>query len=115
MTTIGVAIEWNIEELRSKTLYDRQVVAVALFPKTPRKRNGKPTQADVLITMLREARSEDRALELPVIMQAGIAQHGARFNEIRARGFVVVNETERSNGAVRSSYRLTFDPESEGR
>jgi hypothetical protein len=48
-------------------------------------------------------------------MQAGIAQHGARFNEIRARGFVVVNETDRHNGVVRSRYRLTFDPESEAR
>ena len=43
----------------------------ALFPKAQRKRHGKPTQADVLITMLREARSENRALELPAIMQAG--------------------------------------------
>jgi hypothetical protein len=37
----------------------------ALLPKTQRKRNGKPNQADVLITMLREARSPNRALELP--------------------------------------------------
>jgi hypothetical protein len=65
--------------------------------------------------MLREARSQDRPLELPSIMQAGIAQHGARFNEIRARGFVVVNEIDRDNGVVRSRYRLTFDPESEAR
>jgi hypothetical protein len=87
----------------------------ALFPKTPRKRDGKPTQADVLITMLREARSQNRALELPAIMQAGIAQHGARFNEIRSRGFVVANELERDSGTIRSRYRLTFDPELEAR
>lgn len=65
--------------------------------------------------MLREARSQNRALELPAIMQAGIAQHGARFNEIRSRGFVVANELERDNGAIRSRYRLTFDPEREAR
>lgn len=84
-----------------------------LFTKVTRSRKTQPTQADVLIAMLREARSQDRALELPSIMQAGIAQHGARFNEIRAQGFVVVNEIERDNGVVRSCYRLTFDPESE--
>jgi hypothetical protein len=54
-------------------------------------------------------------LELPDIIQAGIAQHGARFNENRSRGFVVVNEIERNNGVVRSRYRLTFDPEGEVR
>jgi hypothetical protein len=86
----------------------------ALFPKTPRKRNGKPTQADVLITMLREARSQNRALELPEIMQAGIAQHGARFNEIRLQGFAVRNETDRQRGAVRSRYWLDYDPEQDG-
>ena len=87
----------------------------SLFARTTRKRGTNPTQADVLIAMLREARAKGLPLELPAIMQAGIAQHGARFNEIRARGFVVVNETERSNGAVRSRYQLTFDPESEVR
>jgi hypothetical protein len=46
--------------------------------KPARKRGAKPTQADVLISMLRDARSQNRALELPAIMQAGIAQHGAR-------------------------------------
>ena len=87
----------------------------ALFPKTPRKRNAKATQADVLIAMLREARSQNRALELPAIMQAGIAQHGARFNEIRSRGFEVENELDRDNGAIRSRYVLKFDPEMEAR
>lgn len=86
----------------------------SLFSKGTCKRSTQPTQADVLIEMLRDARSQDRPLELPSIMQAGIAQHGARFNEIRARGFVVVNEIDRDNGIVRSRYRLTFDPESEG-
>ena len=64
--------------------------------------------------MLRQCRAKNVPLELPAIMEAGIAQHGARFNEIRARGFVVVNETDRQNGLVRSRYWLTVDPESEG-
>lgn len=85
-----------------------------LFAKPTRKGRGRPTQADLLIGMLRAARTKGFPLELPEIMRAGIAQHGARFNEIRARGFVVVNQTDRSNGAVRSNYRLTFDPECEG-
>ena len=85
------------------------------FPKATRKRTAQPTQADVLIAMLRETRAQGKPLELPAIMRAGIAQHGARFNEIRARGFVVVNETDRNNGVVRSRYRLIFDPESEVR
>ncbi len=84
------------------------------MPRPSGKRETRPTQADVLIAMLRERRAQGQPLELPDIMRAGIAQHGARFNEIRARGFVVVNETERHNGAVRSRYRLTFDPEREG-
>ena len=54
-------------------------------------------------------------LELPAIMQAGIAQHGARFNEIRSRGFEVENELDRDNGAIRSRYVLKFDPEREAR
>ena len=48
-------------------------------------------------------------------MQAGIAQHGARFNEIRSRGFEVENELDRDNGAIRSRYVLKFDPEMEAR
>jgi len=85
----------------------------SLLPRPSGKRETRPTQSDVLIAMLRERRAQGQPLELPEIMRAGIAQHGARFNEIRARGFVVVNETERHNGAVRSRYRLTFDPERE--
>jgi hypothetical protein len=87
-----------------------------LFDRPRRARKPHPTQADVLIAMLRAHREQGKPLELPDIMQAGIAQHGARFNEIRSRGFVVVNEIDRSGeGVVRSRYRLTFDPESEVR
>jgi|SRR5215472_2824779 len=79
---------------------------------TQRKRFGRATQADVLLALLREARSKGHAVELPTIMAAGIAQHGARFNEIRSRGFVVENELDRDiRGVVRSRYWLRYDPE----
>ena len=73
------------------------------------------TQADILLAMLRQARSQGCAVELPAIMRAGIAQHGARLHELRERGFVIINQMERYDGIIRSHYRLAFDPESEGR
>jgi hypothetical protein len=76
-----------------------------------RKRSNQPTQADVLIEMLRAARVNGEPLQLPEIMRAGIAQHGARLKEIRDRGFKVENEMERTaDGVVLSRYWLTFDP-----
>ncbi|MDP9159837.1 MAG: hypothetical protein M3O09_06355 [Acidobacteriota bacterium] len=74
---------------------------------------GRPTQADLLLGMLREARSTGDAVELPAIMAAGIAQDGALFNELRSRGFVVLNEIHPSDSVVRSRYFLTFDPKTE--
>jgi Helix-turn-helix domain len=80
-----------------------------------RKRRSQPTQADVLIGLLREARANRRPLELPAIMRAGIAQHGARFKEIRNQGFQVENEMERTaDGAIMSRYWLRHDPERDG-
>jgi hypothetical protein len=62
--------------------------------------------------MLRDARASGSAVALPYIMSAGIAQHGARFNELRSRGFVVENELDRNGrDSVRSRYRLRYDPE----
>jgi hypothetical protein len=81
-----------------------------------RKRRQVPTQADVLIGMLRAARAKREPLQLPEIMKAGIAQHGARLKEIRDRGFRVENEMERTaDGVVLSRYWLTFDPEVDAR
>ena len=66
-------------------------------------------------TALRDARSLHKPLELPTIMRVGIAQHGARFKEIRDQGFQVENEMERSaDGAVISRYWLRHDPELDG-
>lgn len=75
-------------------------------------RRVKATQANVLLDMLRQARAAGQPVQLPEIMAAGIAQHGARFNELRSRGFVIHNETERSgDGRVFSRYWLRHDPE----
>ncbi len=80
-----------------------------------KKHGRRPTQADLLIAMLRQSRAQRRPLELPEIMQAGIAQHGARFNEIRRHGFTVENVTERTaDGRVLSHYHLRHDPERDG-
>ena len=76
------------------------------------RKNSRLTQADVIVALLREKRAQSKPLELPEIMAAGIAQHGARMNEIRQRGFVVRNELEHSpNGRVLSRYWLEHDPE----
>lgn len=79
------------------------------------KRGAQPTQADVLIGMLRMARAKREPLELPAIMQAGVAQHCARFKEILDCGFQIENEMERTAGGVAlSRYWLRFDPERDG-
>ena len=83
---------------------------------TQRKKHGKTTQREVLASMLRDACAMGRAVQLPDIMGAGIAQHGARFTELRERGFVIENELERgSDGRVLSRYWLRSDPEQDRR
>jgi hypothetical protein len=74
----------------------------------------RPTQTELLIDKLREARAAGKALELPEIMRLGIAQHSARMKEIRNRGFKVVNELESVEGVLHSRYWLIFDPERDG-
>lgn len=72
----------------------------------------RPTQADLIVELLSEARANGTAVQLPQILGLGVAQHGARFNELRSRGFVIHNETERSHdGRVLSRYWLRHDPE----
>jgi len=80
------------------------------------RKRSRSSQADLIVELLRGKRALGKALELPEIMDAGIAQHGARLKEIRQRGFVVRNELERSHdGLVLSRYWLESDPEQEGR
>jgi hypothetical protein len=74
----------------------------------------RPSQTELLTEKLREARLERRGLELPEIMRLGIAQHGARFAELRNRGFKIVNELESVKGKLHSRYWLIFDPERDG-
>ena len=74
----------------------------------------RPTQTELLIEKLREARLERRGLELPEIMRLGIAQHGASMKEIRDRGFRVINELESVDGVLHSRYYLLWDPERDG-
>ena len=76
------------------------------------KKGGRATQADVLVALLRKAQADHRALDLPEIMQAGIAQFTARIFELRERGYVIENELRRSaDGRVLSRYWLRHDPE----
>ena len=78
-------------------------------------RVGRQTQADLILSLLRKARDEGRALALPEIMAVRIAQHGVRIRELRDRGFVIDNEQERSSdGRVLSRYWLRRDPELDG-
>lgn len=81
----------------------------------PSRKRTRPTQADLLIAMLRDARANGGAVELPEIMTVGIAQHGARFNELRSRGFVIRNETSQSDdNRTLSRYYLEHDRERNG-
>jgi Helix-turn-helix domain len=76
-----------------------------------RKANLKPTQAEVLLSLLRKARAEGKALTLPEILQTGIAQFTARIFELRELGFLIENELQRADGRVLSRYWLRHDPE----
>ena len=80
-----------------------------------RKRTLKPTQAAVLLSLLRKAREAGKALTLPEILQTGIAQFTARIFELREQGFVIENEMQRAeDGRVLSRYWLRHDPERDG-
>jgi hypothetical protein len=86
---------------------------VALGPAV--ERPCKITQADALKAMLRKAHAENRALGLPEIMQAGIAQFTARIFEPQERGFRIENELRRlTDGRIQSRYWLRSDPENGG-
>lgn len=100
---------------RNHPATDRQLAFV--FQSSPHQQSRCTTQADVLIQLLRAKRAAGLALDLPEILDLGIGQHSARLFEIRARGFVVENDLQRSadGHVVHSSYRLVSDPEQDGR
>ena len=84
-----------------------------IFPAHGKRR---ATQNDVLAELLRRTRAGERGLGVWEIMHAGIVQHGARFNELRRRGFVIENQIERTeDGRVISRYFLIHDPERDGK
>jgi hypothetical protein len=73
---------------------------------------SKPlTQADLVLSLLRQARASGTPLPLPRLLQVGVAQHGARLNELRKKGFQIANTMWRDHGIVCSEYVLVFDPE----
>jgi hypothetical protein len=72
---------------------------------------GKATQASVILQLLRTAREQGRAVELPELLNTRIAQIQARLYELRRKGHVIENELEHVGGEVRSRYRLVFDVE----
>lgn len=75
----------------------------------------RPSQAERMLSALREKRADGRALELPEIMHTlGITQHGARLKELRDRGFKIINELESVDGVLHSRYWLIYDPERDG-
>jgi hypothetical protein len=78
------------------------------------KRKRKVSQADVIAQLLRNARARGSALELPDILETRIAQFQARLYELRKRGFVIENESERDGDRVRSRYWLRYDPDNDG-
>ena len=102
---------------RNKHAFWRDVPATprqASFAFEPLKKrpNGRLTQADVIVSLLRKARAEGRALALCEIQETRIAQHSARLNELRRRGFVIENELNHAaNRTTHSRYWLRFDPE----
>lgn len=79
------------------------------------KRFGRESQADTILSMLREARKEGRGVEIPEMMRAGISAFNGRIMDLRRRGFEIENEMWRDeDGKVRSRYWLTYDPEQDG-
>jgi hypothetical protein len=79
-----------------------------VLPFDPDKR---PTQRDVVLALLRTARTSGTPLDLPTILHTGIAQYCARIAELRAAGHVIENRLERIDGVTHSWYELVHDVE----
>lgn len=79
------------------------------------RRSQRVTQADVMLEMLRQARAIGNRLGLPEIQELRIAQHSARFAELRERGHVITNTMRRNDdGRIISEYALEYDVEGDG-
>jgi hypothetical protein len=76
------------------------------------KKSSRISQAELIVKMLRKARTEDRAVGVSELMMAGVAHFTTRIMELRQRGFGIENEMWRNfDGRVCSQYWLTRDPE----
>jgi hypothetical protein len=70
----------------------------------------RKSQAAAVLRLLIDAHGS--WVPLPAILALGIAQYGARILELRRRGFVIENRTERITGARQrhSWFRLINSP-----
>lgn len=69
----------------------------------------RTSQRQRLIGLLRSRKFQP--VSLPEIQRLGIAQHSARFNELRELGFIIRNTMEHAaDGTVHSYYTLVAEP-----
>jgi hypothetical protein len=70
------------------------------------------TQSQVILGMLRQARSAGEPLSLTAILRTNIAQYSARVAELRQAGHRITNTTTHGDdGRVLSQYVLVHDAE----
>jgi hypothetical protein len=70
---------------------------------------SRQTRGEKLLALLRA--HKHKRVPLPEIMQAAGAQFGARILELRRRGFLIENLTERTaDGDIHSWYILRAEP-----
>jgi hypothetical protein len=75
-------------------------------------RFGRESQANTILFLLREARKEDRSVEISEMMRAGISAFNGRSMDLGRRGYGIKNEMWRDEkGQQRSRYWLTYTPE----
>jgi hypothetical protein len=76
------------------------------------RRFGRRSQARTILAMLRDAREEGRAVEIPEMMRAGISAFNGRIRDLRQACYGIENEMWRDEeGKTHSQYSLTYDPE----
>jgi Helix-turn-helix domain len=74
-------------------------------------RSERISQCDKIARMLREAAAEHRAVGVPEMMKAGIANYNGRIMELRRRGWGIENDRwHDEEGQLHSQYWLTYDP-----
>jgi hypothetical protein len=90
--------------------HDATPAQVSLFDQ-PDQSAKKPTQADLILNLLRLARARGTPLPFPEILKLHVGQYNARLKELRQQGYEIKNEmTRTADGTIHSTYRLVFDP-----